>query len=402
MTRPALSALVVSGSEIKYRLEAERTETGSFVHVDWLRFTVYRRNALSIGDCDVVWEPPPPVTLDNFWDPARRQRHFVSLLRDLDGADVFAAGVEASELAREVCEVLGPDFVSATEPGKGHDFYKYRLSILRNEVEVGWVGFLASGDSPKQTAQSKTLHVNLYGMACTFGAAGWRERMADLIDRRKGDITRADLALDYFDGLDGGLDGVLREYQSGAMDVQGKRLKCNMLGDWANGAERSFYFGSKEAGKQTNVYEKGHQLFGVKEANPWVRIELRYGNKLRILSTDLLRRPADFFGGASDWHALKLAQAGQTITPQKIPREQRLPMETVNAEVTRNLRWALTTAGPTIAAAFQFLGSEFLQLCTASRLPGRLAKFSPSEVKAAFERVSATVLPTGDFSPYPA
>ena len=62
-----------------------------------------------------------------------------------------------------------------------------------------------------------------------------------------------------------------------------------MVGDWANGHARSFYIGSKEAGKQTNIYEKGDQLFGVETGSKWLRIELRYGNKLRVLSPEMLR-----------------------------------------------------------------------------------------------------------------
>lgn len=65
-----------------------------------------------------------------------------------------------------------------------------------------------------------------------------------------------------------------------------------MIGDWSANPQdgRSFYFGSKEAGKQTNAYEKGHQLFGFEAGSKWLRIELRYGNKLRVLPVDMVRR----------------------------------------------------------------------------------------------------------------
>ena len=45
MTRPAMSTLVLDGSEIKARLLAERTASKSVVHVDWVRFTCLLRNA---------------------------------------------------------------------------------------------------------------------------------------------------------------------------------------------------------------------------------------------------------------------------------------------------------------------------------------------------------------------
>lgn len=391
MTRPSKSSLVLDGSQIKYRLEADRTSTGSAVHVDWLRFTCALRNAPQLGDVDALWSEP--LSFDNVWEPANRQRAFIAALRRLPDCD-FAPGVQASELAREVCEVLGPDYSTASEPAKGHDFYRYRLPILRNDQEVGWVGFLSSGDSPRQAAQARTLHVNLYGNACTFASPGWRDRMADLIDTRQADITRCDLALDFFDGMARGLDGVLADYKTGACDVNGRRLKCNMLGDWANGRERSFYLGNKEGGKQTNIYEKGDQLFGLEANSPWVRVELRYGNKLRVLPSDMLRRPGDFFAGASDWHASKLLEIQTSIAPQKVPCEGRLALETVEAEVSRNIRWMLNTAAPTLAAAFKYLDfDEFAPLLHAKRLPGRLSKFCNDELASGFARAFRRVLP---------
>lgn len=378
MTRPAKSSLVLDGNEVKYRLQAERTAAKTPVHVDWVRFTVLRRNA------------PAPAVEDLFplsisvWDENYRRAELQKALRALPDPE-FSAAAQAHDLAEEVAKALGEGFTVAAEQRKGHDFYRYRWSIERMGAECGWVGYLSSGDSPRQQAQSATIHCNLFGMACTFAEPGWNHRVADIVDARDGDLTRADLALDFFDGLEGGIDSIKRAYMDGLCDVGGKRLKCNMVGDWCNGHERSFYIGSKEAGKQTNAYEKGDQLFGVEAGSSWLRIELRYGNKLRILSSDMLRRPADFFAGASDWHASMLRKADAIAQPEPVKCTGRLALETVEAEATRNLRWAFDTAAPTIAAAFQFLGeNKFLELVTHKKLPGRLQKFSLSEIKRAF------------------
>ena len=156
------------------------------------------------------------------------------------------------------------------------------------------------------------------------------------------------------------------------------------------------YIGSKSTGKQTNVYEKGDQLFGVDKGSQWVRVELRYGNKMRVLDSDILRRPADFFAGASDWHSLVLTEAGAVFVAQSAPCDKRLPVETVHAEVHRNVRWALNTARATIATAFRHLSnSQFLELCNweTSKVPGRLASFSVAELGAAFKSAM------GEFSP---
>lgn len=387
MTRPSKSSLVLDGAEIKARLLAERSASNSSVHVDWVRFTCLLRNAPAPSIEDLF--PAAPPALGGRWgtdiyDRAEMLRRTLASLPDAD----FAASAQAKDLAVEVAESLGPDYTVAPEVRKGYDFYKFRWSIERNGVECGWVGYLVSGDSPRQQSQARTIHCNLYGAACTFADYGWRDRLATIIEARNADLTRCDLALDFFDGVPGSPDylgQLVNDYRAGLCDSAGKRLKCNMVGDWANGNSRSFYLGSKEAGKQTNVYEKGHQLFGPEAASPWVRFELRYGNKLRVLSPDMLRRPADFFAGASDWHASILHLAQQTVTPEPVRRTPRLALETVEAEVVRNVRWLRDVAAPTCAAAIEFLGLDDLcEMLNGQKLPGRLQNFSLSEVRRAF------------------
>lgn len=385
--------LILDGRTIKVQLLAERQRTGVSVHVDWLRFTCQRRHVLP--DVDTLF----PSYSDNQWDSANRTRKLQALLATMPDCEVAggdglsftpdqkAAALDAFDLAQKVCDALGPDFSVAIEVRRGHDFYRFRWSIMREEAEVAWVGFLSSSSSPRQTAQNKTLHVNVFGSACTFASPGWRDRLADLVDSVNGDITRADLALDFFDGYPGGLDRVMQDYRDGLCDVGGKRPSSTVAGDWANGHARSFYLGSKQNGKQTNVYEKGDQLFGVEEGSPWVRFELRYGNKLRVLSSDILRRPADFFAGASDWHNAVLHESKAKATPQVVEVEKRRQLETVDAEVSRNYRWVVNTALPSLAAWAMEAPESFLDLLKTNDRPGRLKKFSLSERMASMARV---------------
>lgn len=390
MTRPSKSALVLDGSEVKYRLEAERLASKTPVHVDWLRFTVLRRNA-PVVPLKYLF----PISANaSIWDTDYREAELERVLRETPDCD-FDASAQALDLAQTVALALGPDFTVNPEIKKGHDFYKFRWCIERNSTECGWIGFLSSGESPRQKAQGQTIHCNLFGMACTFAAHGWRHRLADIIEEREATLTRCDLALDFFDGYKGGILAIRDDYNQGRCNVGGKLLKVNFVGDWSDHSKgaRSIYFGSKEAGKETNAYEKGDQLFGVDAGSPWLRLELRYGNKLRILPVDMLRRPADFFAGASDWHAAALALAGAVVAAEKVSTVERLPLETVEAECVRNIRWTLQTAAPSIAAAFQYLGvDEFMCFVTNQKLPGRLQKFMPQELgrsfNAAFGRLS--------------
>lgn len=384
MTRP--NALVLDGDTIKHRLQALHTETKSAVHVDWLRFTVQRRFC-EVPSVDALF-PLPDKTFYNEAD-LERYRALSGLIQMMPGHE-YEAAAQAWDLAGEVVEVLGPDFSVSKEVLKGHDFYRFRWSIIREGAECGWVGYLSSSSSPRQTAQGRTIHVNLYGMACTFAQVDWRERMADLCDRHEADLTRIDLALDFFNGFAGGLDRVVNDYKAGLLDVGGRRLKVATVGDWINGRERSFYVGSKEAGKQTNVYEKGDQLYGVEAGSPWIRAELRYGNKLRVLPVDMLRRPADFFAGASDYHAelLRMAGEAENVSPSVVTCTGRLQAETVEAEVTRNLRWCMNVAAPSLAVCFRHLTENaFLDLVSGTQLPGRLRRFASGELQRAFDAV---------------
>lgn len=388
MTRP--TALVLDGTQVKLRLQAESAATGSSVHVDWLRFTLQLRNAPVPSADDLFPKPAGPViNIDELLSRERAEK--ISLiLRELPDPD-FAASVQAKELAVKVANRLGADFSVFPELRKGHDFYRFRWSIVRNDQECGWVGFLSSGDSPKQQSQGKTIHCNLFGMACTFADLNWNQRMAQLIDDTRATVTRCDLALDFFDGITGSMDRVVGDYKAGLMAMRGNKPKCNMVGDWCNGHSRSFYFGSKEAGKQTNVYDKGDQLFGVKDRTPWQRIEVRYGNKLRFLPSDMLRRPSEFFAGASDWHAAMLAEHGTTVFPESIKVKARVALESVRAEVARNIRWLIDTAAPSVALAFQHLGDEFLEIVTHKKAPGRLQKFGQSDIVTAYKNAFSHV-----------
>lgn len=416
MTRP--NALVLDGNEIKVRLEAERLQTGCSVHVDWLRFTVPLRTshfpseevlfpsakewAIEHSDMRFV---DPDGKVEVLPAPSGRLSSILRALRDVPDAD-FSAAAQAQELAHDVADILGDGFHVSTELRKGHDFYKSRFSIERNGTEVGWIGFGASSESPRQKAQAFTLHVNLYGAACTFAQSRWRKVMADYIDEIQAKITRVDLALDFFDGMPRGVRGVHDDWHCGLMDHKGKRPKPNTVGPWVEGGRGlSFYFGSKEAGKQTNVYEKGVQLFGEKDATDWERIELRYGNKLRILPSNILRRPDDFFAGASDWHKVQVHQfTKQQQAAESVPCVKDDPYEalvpdgtenadqlraamTVQAEVTKVVRWLRDTAGPSITWAFNAMGVDALaEIFHSPHDPQRLRRFTKKEMQAGVDR----------------
>lgn len=401
MTRPSPSALVLEGNTVKARIFAERTNSGVPVHVDWLRFSIHLRNAPP----KVYDRPFSDVTnltqaqryeLERYEDREAPAKWIHDYLRELEHQERCSAAGQAHALALQVVELLGHGFEVAPMAEKGHDFYAKRWPILHGGVEAGWVGFGASSDKQTQQQQANTLHVNLYGRACTFARLGWREKMADFIDDLGGWLTRIDLALDFFDGHPShDMEGFLSQYRDGLMDVNGKHPASAHGGDWANYRGRSLYVGSRKNGKLTNIYEKGHQLYGNESGHPWLRIETRFGNQVRELSVDMVRRPADFFAGASEWHAgqLRLAEKVQ-FTPEPVPVTPQLQIQTVEAEAFRSVKWLKNVARANLTAAFHYLGeSAFLELVSSHKLPGRLRGFGLCELRTAYQTAAEKLLP---------
>lgn len=398
------NVLVIDGDTVKLRIHEERQFTGNHVHVDWVRFTCILRNAPT-PDVDLLFPPDQRYLVDTIhpenessWQRYLRVTKLLSEVPDVD----WAPSAQAYTLAVKVATAMGPDFVVDAQPRKGMDFYKFRWSILLNETEVAWVGYLSATDSPSRNRQNSTIHANVMGTACTFAKPGWNTRLADLIDETKGVLTRADLALDFFDGYLGGIESVRADYRDGLCNVGGRKLKFNLVGDWENHHDRSVYLGSREAGKITNVYEKGDQLYGEKTGSDWLRFELRYGNKLRVLSSDVLRRPDAHFGGASDWHASVLLKAGSICAPEKIARTARLPLETVQAECVKNVRWLATTAASSMALFLKLTDGDTLwELAGNAKLPGRLRKFSMSQIAECFTSAVEKITTAGQLPTVP-
>ena len=378
MTRPSRSALVLDGQKVKLRLQSARVEGDNLIHVDWLRFTVRLEEK--------------PLHLDKFFPMHRGfdSSEMIDLrrwMRECGDHPDWKPKQQALYLAYQVVEALGDGFSFDYEPRKGHDFYAARISILHEQKEVGWVGYGASSDGPRQHKQAQTLHVNLYGAACTFAQNGWRDQVADLIHQRGGQITRIDLALDCFDGREGGMEAIKQDYERGACNVGGKQPRCSLAGDWCNGKERSFYIGSRQAGKQTNVYEKGHQLFGAESGEKWMRFELRYGNKLRHIDIDALTNPDSYFAGASDWHCQVLAEQ-KAAAPIPLPCKKKLSAETARAAVSRVLNWFRTNAAPSLKVIFEHVSNEhLLEMFMDKSLPASLNGYSQAQISAAFRQI---------------
>lgn len=370
--------LVLDGQTVKLRLQSLAGANGP-VHVDWLRFSVPRSSILElvpyIESDDSLFAYDVPV-----WDEQTRMQR---LRKQIDHVTLDCSALAAARvLGRQVVEALGEDFTCDDQPALGRDFFAFRLPIRRAGYEVGWIGGGASSTKPNQQQQAAVVHVNLYGEACLWVSPYAMSQVARLGERLNGWITRCDLAVDFWSGIDGGMAGLEQAYWAGEMDVRGKTPKIGHAGDWFNKRACTLYLGSREAGKYTRIYLKGDQLFGVEAEDKWTRIELQWGDQLRVLPWAMLDKPAEFFAGASDWHASMLAQASQQVFEARaVPCDPAAAPMTVEAEAYRNLNWLFRTAGASVAAAFKHLTeTEFVQLVDRADVPGRLGRFKHDEV----------------------
>lgn len=174
-----------------------------------------------------------------------------------------------------------------TEKRGYRNFYDHTLVIGE-----GW-GFVLHG------GQRNTICFMLTGTGCGAFQPGWETRLYERSKSLRGSyITRVDLAHDDLHGVRGSIYDIDLLEKSGQFTWAGhERSEVTKNGNWDHGDPRNkgltLYVGSTSSGKRLCCYEKGKQL-GCSES-PWVRYELRFSNKDRILPWTILDRPSHYF-----------------------------------------------------------------------------------------------------------
>jgi len=409
MTTPKL---IMQGSKVKATLEQLQTNNPGRVRIDWLRFTVPVHTLVKwLEKFQGVGEVGD--TLPGFF--AIHRHHLavdaqsITDTRPLMPADYCGATVNmdghkgyltpaalayAGHFALR--EFLDPYnnrrglFAKShpiTAEASGMDFYAARSAV---HFEGATVGYICAGGRSQN--QANTVHFNLFGSACLHLDQHDMARIAQFVDDLGGWITRTDLCLDVWSGLD--VADVRQAWLDGRFDVRGKRPSQKEHGAWSSGHSRTFEVGNRETGKLLRAYEKGHELFGHQSGDPWVRLEVEFRNNHRVLESDILRRPADFFAGAYGYLADYLASLNAHAQPCRIPTQSETKDATAQAAVTRVIRWLTNTAGPSLAAVFNMGGDLVADIVEASqhKTTRRLRGFARETVQACFQ--VATVRPT--------
>lgn len=387
---------VLQGNKVKFTLEAIEQANPNRVRVDWLRFTVpvdsfmvpfapefaaFERESLLFAAA---------ARYEGVWRAQDASPDLASMAVQIttgEGVVSRSAQSVAKQAAAELVERIG--LFSIGEPeASGMDFYASRCPVVFEGATVGYV--LAGGKSDRQR---HTVHVNLFGSACLHFSPLHLERIAQWVDQLGGWITRADLALDVWQGLD--VTEVRQAWIDGDFDVRGKRPGQKEHGSWTSGHSRTFEVGNRSTGKLMRAYEKGDELFGHEANDPWVRLEVELRNSHRIVDTDVIRRPADYFAGAYPYCASFLARLDLDVSAQRIPTHAEVKDKTAQAAVTRVVRWISNTAAPALAAVWNLGGDMVAEVIEKNqhRQARRLAGFSPADIQAAFHQVARAIAP---------
>lgn len=298
--------LVLQGQRVKMTLAQAQVTSKDRCSVDWLSTTIKDADLFN----SVFW------TMSN----EHHQGEFVT--------DIQVMAI----LARKVAAITG---FQVGDLRAGRNFYDSTLRILNDEGEE--VGSVSGGG----VFQRNTYLIMLNGNGCTFAKTGWRKSMYDFLLPLNARLSRIDIALDFFEGGYGGVEGVRNACLNGGFDYNGRRPEGRTDGYWDYGHSRSYYVGRRGA-KLVNAYDKGHAF---KDMNStWWRIELRYWSQDRILPLECLIEPDKYFAGAHPY----LQELLDSSEPIRIKTKPKLEEMTVDAVVKRKLRWLETTVAPSL------------------------------------------------------
>lgn len=226
----------------------------------------------------------------------------------------------------------------------------------------------------------------LTGAGCRL-VADWSE-LSCLLEGLDGRLTRVDVALDLVRGSCG-VDYAVDAYNKGRFQARGPSPSSRRAGEWDGACSygRTFYVGKAENGKVLRVYEKGKQLGD--PSSVWVRWEVQFGNRDRVLPFAILERPGAFFAGAYPvtCEVLKLVEADQE--PERV-KTTKTEGEVSIGHLVFHMRRAYGRVVDALEKAQGFSISEFVQEVRVSGRPRRV-HLSSLEAGVEWRAILATV-----------
>jgi phage replication initiation protein len=178
------------------------------------------------------------------------------------------------------------------EERRGRPGYQNGMQIraLVNFEMVNFAVLAWGGDSQRGRAM---LDLSGACCGCISDWVGFQCFLESLDDSR---LTRVDLAVDLFNG-EFTVDDACEWRKEGLFNVGGRSPSSSLAGDWLEEKEgRTLYIGKAKNGKGLRVYEKGKQLGDL--LSQWVRFEVQFGNRDRVLPFAMLTESEKYFVAA--------------------------------------------------------------------------------------------------------
>jgi phage replication initiation protein len=167
----------------------------------------------------------------------------------------------------------------------------YQIECLGPQLQfVNFAVIAFGGDSQRGRAM-----LDLSGSSCGC-VTDWSAFGAFIQSLPEARLTRVDTAVDLFQG-EFTVDDAVQWQKEGLFNCAGREPSTRVDGDWLKGHEgRTLYVGKTKNGKGLRCYEKGKQLQDYE--SKWVRFEVQFGNRDRVLPFDILVDPTRFFVAA--------------------------------------------------------------------------------------------------------
>lgn len=202
----------------------------------------------------------------------------IGLVSRVDGLEDSGYRWMCSELVR----LFNVDANSIERQKTGGSGYKYRAKFSGGQI--CWGG----------QNQRGTINVSISGEGCSR-IEDW-PTVAAWLESQQARLKRVDLAHDDFACETFSIAKLRAWYEAGEFGAGGRKPEAQLVDDLGSGKGRTFYVGNRKNGKLLRGYEKGKQL-GDPES-PWVRVEVEWHDKSRILPYDMLTRPGQYLAGA--------------------------------------------------------------------------------------------------------
>lgn len=288
---------------------------------------------------------------------------------------------EALDQLKRYFSLWFPVPVNFVPAEKGMFGYKSSFDVMIwKDAEFMRVAMVALGG----TNTGNTMMVDVSGKGCSL-ISDWQAVFATMQDL-EARITRADTALDLLEGFT--LEQFDDLYIAGEFNAGG-RIPTRRYFEGGNKDDlgalgRTLYLGKKANGKELCIYEKGKQLGD--PTSEWLRIEIRFGSKDRVIPHDVVLDPTTYFAGAF----VALEDLVESIKT-KIKTEQKDIAVEERAIVLKRLTHYLVTAyGKTIYQLAHELGMDHKALYELLHVPGVPHRLEKSVVADGVDRGTRT------------